>query len=163
MLEGSEICRILPTDDSRSAGKIRTGRPDPDYGHPRPALLSSKYELCSEVFDFSEHFRNARPCKACSSKISAIRDNIQLLRKRQRAVAGKPNNDPSLSSPHVESTTTVSLRTLCLTPSDSCTTRRNRQKRGSTHQPLQVSPEGFRRNSLVNRFVTSYSPKSAES
>lgn len=38
------------------------------------------------------------------------RDNIQLSRKHQRAIAGKPNNDPSLSSPHVESATTVSLR-----------------------------------------------------
>lgn len=41
-----------------------------------------------------------------------IRDNIQLSRKRQRAVAGKPNNDPSWSSPHVECTTTVSQRTF---------------------------------------------------
>ena len=40
-----------------------------------------------------------------------IRDNIQLSWKRQRAVAGKPNNDPSLSPPHVESTATASLRT----------------------------------------------------
>lgn len=40
-----------------------------------------------------------------------IHDNIQLSRKHQRAVAGKPNNDPSWSSPHVECTTTVSLRT----------------------------------------------------
>ena len=35
-------------------------------------------------------------------KALGIRDNIQLSRKRQRAVAGKPNNDPPLSSPHVE-------------------------------------------------------------
>lgn len=41
---------------------------------------------------------------------NGFRDNIQLSRKHQRAVAGKPNNDPSLSSPHVESATTVSLR-----------------------------------------------------
>ena len=40
-----------------------------------------------------------------------IHNNIQLSRKHQRAVAGKPNNDPSWSSPHVEYTTTVSLRT----------------------------------------------------
>lgn len=50
-------------------------------------------------------------CKACSSNISGICDNIQLSRKRQRAVAGKPDNDPPLSSPHVESATTASLRT----------------------------------------------------
>lgn len=46
-----------------------------------------------------------------SSNNGGIRDNIQLSRKHQRAVAGKPNNDPSLSPPHVESATTVSLRT----------------------------------------------------
>lgn len=62
-------------------------------------------------FRFSPHFRNMRPCKACSSYISGIRDNIQLSRKRQRAVVGKPNNDPSLSPPHVESAATVSLGT----------------------------------------------------
>lgn len=77
---------------------------------PRPAVLLPKIGLCSEVSDFSPHFRNTRPYKACSSNISSIRDNIQFSRKRQRAVVGKPNNDPSLSSAHVESTTTVSLR-----------------------------------------------------
>ena len=41
-----------------------------------------------------------------------IRDNWMLSRKHQRAVAGKPNNDPSLSPPHVESTATASLRTF---------------------------------------------------
>lgn len=40
-----------------------------------------------------------------------IHDNIQLSRKHQRAVAEKPNNDPSWSSSHVECTTTESLRT----------------------------------------------------
>lgn len=40
-----------------------------------------------------------------------IRDNIQLSRKHQRAVAGNPDNDPSLSSPHVESATTACLKT----------------------------------------------------
>lgn len=78
---------------------------------PRPAVLLPKIELCSEVSDFSPHFRNTRPYKACSSNISSIRDNIQLSQKRQRAVVGKPNNDPSLSPPHVESAVTVSLET----------------------------------------------------
>lgn len=68
-----------------------------------------KIWLCSEVFDFSPHFRNTKLCKACSSNISGICDNIQLSRKRQRAVVGKPNNDPSLSPPHVECTATASL------------------------------------------------------
>lgn len=87
------------------------GQPDPGFALPRPAVLLPKIELCSEVSDFFPHFRNMRPCKACSSYISSIRDNIQLSWKRQRAVAGKPNNDPSLSPPHVESTATASLRT----------------------------------------------------
>ena len=46
-----------------------------------------------------------------SSNNGGIRDNIQLSRKHQRAVAGKPNNDPSLSPPHVESAATASLGT----------------------------------------------------
>lgn len=92
-------------------GKTEIGRPDPDFTLPRPAVLLPKVRLCSEVSDFSPHFRNTRHCKACSSNISGVRNNIQLSRKRQRAVAGKPNNDPSLSPPHVESTATASLRT----------------------------------------------------
>lgn len=43
---------------------------------------------------------------------NGFRDNIQLSRIRQRAVVGKPNNDPSLSPPHVESATTVLLGTF---------------------------------------------------
>lgn len=39
-----------------------------------------------------------------------IHNNIQLSRKHQRAVAGYPDNDPSLSPPHVESAATASLR-----------------------------------------------------
>lgn len=95
----------------RKCGETTIGQPDPGFALPRPTVLLPKIELCSEVSDFSPHFRNMRPCKACSSYISGIRDNIQLSWKRQRAVAGKPNNDPSLSPPHVESTATVSLRT----------------------------------------------------
>ena len=93
-----------------SAGKSKIGRPGPGFTLPRPAVLLAKIGLCSEVFDFSPHFRNTRPRKACSSNISGIRDNIQLSRKRQRAVVGKPDNDPSLSPPHVESTATALLR-----------------------------------------------------
>ena len=64
--------------------------------------------LCS--FRFSPHFRKTMPCITNSSDNGGNRDNIQASLKRQRAIAGKPSNDPSLSSPHVESTTTVSLR-----------------------------------------------------
>ena len=97
---------------SEVRGKTEIGRPDLCFRLPRPAVLLAKIGLCSEVFDFSPHFRNARPCKACSSNISGICDNIQLSWKHQRAVVGKPNNDPSLSPPHVESTATASLRII---------------------------------------------------
>lgn len=95
----------------RKCRETTIGQPDPGFAFPRPAVLLPKIRLCSEVSDFSPHFRNTRRCKACSSNISGVRDNIQLSRKRQRAVAGKPNSDPSLSPPHVESTATASLRT----------------------------------------------------
>ena len=90
--------------------KPRSGDPGPGFTLSRPAVLLAKIRLRSEVFDFCPHFRNTRPCKACSSNISSICGNIQLSQKRQRAVVGKPNNDPSLSPPHIESTATASLR-----------------------------------------------------
>ena len=96
---------------SEVRGKTEIVRPDPCFRLPRPAVLLVKIGLCSEVFDFSPHFRNTRPCKAWSSNISGICDNIQLSQKHQSAAAGKPDNDPSWSSPHVECTKTVSLRT----------------------------------------------------
>lgn len=41
-------------------GKIKIGRPDPGFAFPRPAVLLPKIGLCSEVSDFSPHFRNTR-------------------------------------------------------------------------------------------------------
>ena len=92
-------------------GKTEICRPDPCLRLPRPAVLLPKIGLCSEVSDFSPHFRKTRLCIVSKSVNRSIRDNIQLSRKRQRAVVGKPNNDPSLSPPHVESAATVSLET----------------------------------------------------
>lgn len=93
-----------------SAGKPKSG--DQARFHPSTNCgLVGKNRVVLGGFRFSPHFRITRPCKACSSNISGISDNIQLSRKRQRAVVGKPNNDPSLSPPHVESTATVSLGT----------------------------------------------------
>lgn len=111
VLGDSGICRILPSTASGSAGKYQDRPSSALFRLPRPAVLSAKIGLRSEASEFSPHFRNTRPCKACSSNISSICGNIQLSQKRQRAVVGKPNNDPSLSPPHVESTATASLRT----------------------------------------------------
>ena len=110
MLGGSRICRILPTGNSGSAGKIRDLPTRPRFWPSATCGFVLKKALCSEVFNFSPHFRKTRPCIACSSDNGGIRDNIQASLKRQRAIAGKPSNDPSLSSPHVESATTVSER-----------------------------------------------------
>ena len=96
---------------SEVRGETEIWGPGPGFTLSRPAVLLLKIRLHSEVFDFCPHFRNTRPCKACPSNVSGICDNIQLSQKRQRAVAEKPNNDPSLSSPHIESAMTVSLRT----------------------------------------------------
>lgn len=66
---------------------------------------------CTRRFSFFPALPKLRPFIVGSSINNGIRDNIQLSRKRQRAVAGKPNDDPSLSPPHVESTATASLGT----------------------------------------------------
>ena len=41
-------------------GKTEIGRPDPGFALPRPAVLLPKIGPCSEVSDFSPHFRKAR-------------------------------------------------------------------------------------------------------
>lgn len=91
-------------------GKSEIGRPDRCFKLPRPAILLPKIRLCSVVFDFPRTSGITASNREPSNN-DDIRDNIQLSRKHQRAVAGKPNNDPSWSSSHVEYTTTVSLRT----------------------------------------------------
>ena len=107
----SEFAAYFRQALSEVRGKTEVVRPDPSFKLPRPAVLLAKIGLCSEVFDFSPHFRNTWPYKECSSNISGICGTIQQQWKHQRAVAGKPDNDPSLSPPHVESTATVSLET----------------------------------------------------
>ena len=75
VLEGFRICRILPSVDSGSAGKSENRRPDPGFTLPRPAVLFQKIGLCSEVSDFSPHFRKTTATMAFippeSSTVSA--------------------------------------------------------------------------------------------
>lgn len=74
-------------------------------------LFCCKKSGCARRFPvFSSTSEMMTPHQGFINK-DGIHDNIQLSWKHQRAVAGKPNNDPSWSSPHVECTTTVSLRT----------------------------------------------------
>lgn len=91
-------------------GKTKIDRPDPCFRHPRPAVFVGKNRVTPGVFRFFPALPKLRPFIVGSSINNGIRDNIQLSQKRQRAVAGKPNNDPSLSPPHIESTATASLR-----------------------------------------------------
>ena len=92
-------------------GKFQTCRPRRIATTLLPAVLLQKIGLCSEVSDFFPSTSEMMTSHQGSINKDGIHDNIQLSRKHQRAVAGKPNNDPSWSSPHVECTTTVSLRT----------------------------------------------------
>ena len=48
--------------------KTEICRPDPGFTLPRPAVLLAKIELCSEVFDFSPHFRKTRQRRASRSE-----------------------------------------------------------------------------------------------
>lgn len=110
VLGGSGICRILPRDAIRKCGEIRDLPTRPRFWPSATCGCVGKKRDVLGGSRFSPHFRKARPCIACSSNNGGTRDNIQAPLKRQRAIAGKPSNDPSLSSPHVESATTVSLR-----------------------------------------------------
>lgn len=96
---------------SGSAGKSRPVDQTPAlrFRDLRFCCQKSGYARRSPIFPALPELK---PQTESSSNSGGIRDNIQLSRKRQRAVAGKPNNDPSLSSPHVESATTASLRTF---------------------------------------------------
>lgn len=93
-------------------GKFKTYRAHRDAATPLPAVsLREKggvlggSGICRILWELQAQIESPRSNEG-------IRDNIQLSRKRQRAVAGKPNNDPSLSSPHVESAITVSLKSF---------------------------------------------------
>ncbi|VWL86729.1 Uncharacterised protein [Collinsella aerofaciens] len=49
-------------------GKIKISRPDPGFTLQRPAVLLTKSGLCSEVSDFSPHFRKTRQRRASRSE-----------------------------------------------------------------------------------------------
>lgn len=68
----------------------------------RDLRFVAKNQVVLGGFRFFPALPELKPQTEGSSNSGGIRDNIQLSRKRQRAVAGKPNNDPPLSSPHVE-------------------------------------------------------------
>ena len=56
-------------------GKAEICRPDPGFTPPRPAVLLPKIGLCSEVIDFSPHFRKL-------GILSAIRSAFERQAKR---------------------------------------------------------------------------------
>lgn len=111
VLMGSGICRILPTGGSGSAGKNRDRPTRPRFYASATCGFVTENLVVLGGFRFFPALPELMPQTESLSSSGGIRDNIQLSRKRQRAVVGKPNNDPSLSSPHVESATTVSLET----------------------------------------------------
>ena len=110
VLEGSEICRILPSGDSGSAVKTEIGRPDLCFRLPRPAVLLQKIWLCSEVSDFP---RTSEMMTSHRGPYQQWRHPRQhpIVVETSKGRCRKPNNDPSLSPPHVESTETASLGT----------------------------------------------------
>lgn len=58
----SEFATYFRRTISEVRGKSKIRRPDPCFVLPRPAVLLPKIRLCSEVSDFSPHFRKTRPC-----------------------------------------------------------------------------------------------------
>ena len=66
---------------------------------------------CARLFPIFPRTSGKRGPASCFLETkNGFRDNIQASLKRQRAIAGKPSNNPSLSPPHAESTATASVR-----------------------------------------------------
>lgn len=78
VLDGSKIYRILPSGVSEVRWKTEIDRPDPCFSLPRPAVLLPKFGLCSEVSDFSPHFRKARLNRASRSENHRIFVSTQM-------------------------------------------------------------------------------------
>lgn len=97
--------RNLPhTSDGRfrECGKNQDRPTRPRFCASATCGFVAKNQVVLGGFRFFPALPELKPQTEGSSNSGGIRDNIQLSRKRQRAVAGKPNNDPPLSSPHVE-------------------------------------------------------------
>lgn len=93
-------------------GKTEIGRPDPSFRLPRPAVLLPKIGLCSEVSNFFPALpENAALHRELKRKSQHPRQ-LDVVAETSKGHCRKPNNDPSLSSPHVESAMTASLRTF---------------------------------------------------
>lgn len=99
------FCAAIP----EVRGRTKINQPGPGFGVL--CRFCCRKSGCAQRFStFLRTSGKRGPASCFLATKNGFRDNIQLSRKHQRAVAGKPNNDPSLSSPHVESATTVSLR-----------------------------------------------------
>lgn len=131
MLGGSGICRILPTSGSGSAGKNRERPTRPRFCASATCGFVAEKPIVLGDFRFFPALPELNPQTESLSSSGGNRDYIQLSRKRQRAVAGKPNNDPPLSSPHVESATSE----LC---SNHCTRSDNYSSAISTSRPAEA-------------------------
>lgn len=77
-----------------------------------PVLCFRDLRFCFRKSGYAQRFPifpalpELMPQTESSSYSGSIRDNIQLSWKRQKAVGGNPDNDPSLPLPDVESATT---------------------------------------------------------
>ena len=113
VLMGSGICRILPTGGSGSAGKNRDRPTRPRFYASATCGFVTENLVVLGGFRFFPALPELMPQTESSSNSGSIRDNIQLSWKRQKAVGGNPDNDPSLPLPDVESATTGLCSNLC--------------------------------------------------
>lgn len=123
---------LPPRQKPEVCGKFKTCRAHRDAATPLPAVSLRKKGGVLGISEICRILRELQTQIESPRSNEGIRDNIQLSRKRQRAVAGEPNNDPSLSSPHVESAMTVSLRTFYRNVK-----RTNRTTNGNTAARIQ--------------------------
>ena len=95
-----------------SDGRFRKCGEKPRSTDQTPVLRFRDLRFCCRKSGYAQRFPifpalpELMPQTESSSYSGSIRDNIQLSWKRQKAVGGNPDNDPSLPLPDVESATT---------------------------------------------------------
>ena len=108
---GSDICRILPAGGSGSAEKNRDRPSRPRfYAYATCGFVAKNPIVLGDFRFFPALPENAALHRELKRQSQHPRQH-PVVAETSKGRCRKPNNDPSLSPPHLESTATVSLKT----------------------------------------------------